>query len=73
MAASGRLGRRIDRNRESLMLGLESPIPTGFESVVAGVEAPEMRDDRLVGAPGQGEVAGLVTGRGARAGVLRSP
>ncbi len=40
---SGYLGKRIDRNLESLILGLSSPIPKGFESAVAGIEPPEYR------------------------------
>lgn len=40
---SGYLGKRIDRNLESLMLGLESPIPKGFEAAVAGTEPPKYR------------------------------
>jgi DUF1680 family protein len=40
---SGYLGKRIDRNLESLILGLESPIPLGFESAVAGTEPPKYR------------------------------
>lgn len=40
---SGYLGKRIDRNLESLILGLESPIPSGFESAVAGTEPPKYR------------------------------
>lgn len=40
---AGYLGKRIDRNLESLILGLESPIPKGFESAVAGTEPPEYR------------------------------
>lgn len=40
---SGYLGKRIDRNLESLILGLQSPIPKGCESAVAGTEPPEYR------------------------------
>ena len=40
---TGYLGKRIDRNLESLMLGLESPIPKDFETAVAGKEAPKYR------------------------------
>ena len=40
---SGYLGKRIDRNLESLLLGLESPIPKGFEAAVAGTEPPKYR------------------------------
>ena len=40
---TGYLGKRIDRNLESLILGLESPIPKGFESAVAGTEPPKYR------------------------------
>jgi DUF1680 family protein len=40
---SGYLGKRIDRNLESLMLGLESPIPKGFEAAVTGAEPPKYR------------------------------
>ncbi len=40
---SGYLGKRIDRNLESLMLGLESPIPKGFDSAIEGTEPPEYR------------------------------
>ena len=39
----GYLGRRIDRNAGSLLLGLKSPIPDGFRAVVAGTEPPEYR------------------------------
>jgi uncharacterized protein len=39
----GYLGRRIDRNVGSLLLGLKSPIPDGFIAVVAGTEKPEYR------------------------------
>jgi len=40
---SGYLGKRIGRNLESLLLGLESPIPKGFEAAVLGTEPPEYR------------------------------
>ena len=40
---SGYLGKRIDRNLESLILGLESPIPKGFEAAVAGTEQSKYR------------------------------
>ena len=40
---SGYLGKRIDRNLESLMLGLESPIPKGFEAAVLGTAPPDYR------------------------------
>ena len=40
---SGYLGKRIDRNLESLILGLQSPIPLGFESAVAGIDPPKYR------------------------------
>ncbi|NQU23841.1 MAG: glycoside hydrolase family 127 protein [Candidatus Nealsonbacteria bacterium] len=40
---SGYLGKRIDRNLESLMLGLETPIPKGFETAAAGEEPPKYR------------------------------
>ncbi len=40
---SGYLGKRIDRNLESLMLGLQSPIPKGFEAAASGGEPPEYR------------------------------
>jgi len=40
---SGYLGKRIDRNLESLMLGLESPIPEGFEAAATGAEPPKYR------------------------------
>jgi DUF1680 family protein len=40
---SGYLGKRIGRNLESLMLGLESPIPKGFEAAVMGTEPPAYR------------------------------
>ena len=39
----GYLGKRIDRNLESLKLGLESPIPKGFEAAVAGTKPPKYR------------------------------
>jgi DUF1680 family protein len=38
--ASGFLGRRIDANLPSLLKGLESPIPRGFEARAAGREPP---------------------------------
>ncbi len=37
---SGYLGKRIERNLESVMLGLESPIPAGFEAAAEGKEPP---------------------------------
>ena len=40
---SGYLGKRIDRNLESLMLGLESPIPKVLEAAAAGLEPPKYR------------------------------
>ena len=40
---SGYLGKRIDRNLESLMLGLESPIPKVFEAAAIGAEPPKYR------------------------------
>ncbi|NND07245.1 MAG: hypothetical protein HKN87_12775 [Saprospiraceae bacterium] len=40
---AGYLGKRIDRNLESLMLGLKSPIPKVFEAAAQGVEPPEYR------------------------------
>ncbi|MCP4640101.1 MAG: hypothetical protein GY851_06700, partial [bacterium] len=40
---SGYLGRRIDRNLDSLMLGLETPIPRGFETAASGEEPPKYR------------------------------
>jgi len=40
---SGYLGKRIDRNLESLLLGLESPIPKGFEAAATGAEQPKYR------------------------------
>lgn len=39
----GYLGKRIDRNLESLLLGLESPIPKVFESAALGLETPKYR------------------------------
>ncbi len=40
---SGYLGKRIDRNLESLMLGLETPIPEGFETAATGEAPPTYR------------------------------
>lgn len=40
---SGYLGKRIDRNLESLMLGLKSPIPKVFEAAAMGMEPPKYR------------------------------
>ncbi|MBT3272003.1 MAG: hypothetical protein HN368_02520 [Spirochaetales bacterium] len=40
---SGYLGRRINRNLASLMLGLESPIPAGFEAAAVGKEPPPFK------------------------------
>ena len=40
---SGYLGRRIDRNQASLMLGLKSPIPAGFEAAAVGKEPPPFK------------------------------
>ena len=40
---SGYLGKRIDRNLESLMLGLETPIPRGFETAASGEKPPKYR------------------------------
>ncbi len=40
---SGYLGKRIDRNLESLMLGLESEIPKVFEAAAMGLEPPRYR------------------------------
>jgi DUF1680 family protein len=37
---SGYLGRRIERNLNSVMTGLKSPIPRGFEARAAGKELP---------------------------------
>lgn len=39
----GYLGRRIDRNLASLLLGLKSPIPKGFEAAAAGTTQPTYR------------------------------
>ena len=40
---SGYLGKRIDRNLASLMLGLESPIPEVLEAAAKGMEPPKYR------------------------------
>jgi DUF1680 family protein len=40
---SGYLGKRIDRNLESLILGLKSPVPKVFEAAAMGMEPPEYR------------------------------
>jgi DUF1680 family protein len=40
---SGYLGKRIDRNLESLLLGLESPIPKVLEAAAEGIDPPEYR------------------------------
>ncbi len=40
---SGYLGKRIDRNLASLLLGRESPIPKGFEAYVKGTRQPKRR------------------------------
>jgi DUF1680 family protein len=42
-SVSGYLGKRIARNLESLMLGLETPIPEGFEAAAAGEDPPKYR------------------------------
>ena len=41
---SGYLGRRIERNSESILAGLKSPIPKGFEAKAAGEELPPEAD-----------------------------
>ena len=41
--AGGYVGKRIDRNRESILLALESPIPKDFEAAVAGTAHPKYR------------------------------
>ncbi len=41
--ARGYLGKRIDRNRASILLAMRSPIPKGFEATVAGTEHPKYR------------------------------
>ena len=41
--ARGYLGKRIDRNPASLLLGMKSPIPKGFESAASDTEPPEYR------------------------------
>ena len=40
---NGYLGKRIDRNLASLLLGMKSPIPEGFEAVAAGTNQPKYR------------------------------
>ncbi|MFT7160826.1 MAG: DUF1680 family protein [Bacteroidia bacterium] len=40
---SGYLGKRIDRNLESLMLGLKSPIPKVLEAAAMGLKVPKYR------------------------------
>ena len=37
---SGNLGQRIDRNLNSLLVGLKSPIPRGFEAYAVGKPLP---------------------------------